>query len=903
MEECLGAAAASHLRSRLGPPQLPGEYLSRPGVEAALAACRHARLLLFSAPAGFGKTCALAALAHARAGAGQAVAWLSLESGDDEPTRFFAQLLDALAGRLPGLGREARAYMENTVEVSEAAVMECLLADLAQRHEPLLLILDDLHLIQHAGVLAALRRLIGCAPNGFVLAVGSRGQPALGQATLRAKGLLLELGEAELRLGPAEAREYMDRRGLHPSDEAFAALYRHTEGWLVGVHLTCLWLRQRPEASLQWAEREAGQAAGDYLLRSVFEQLPTDRQQVLLALAVAQQLDGDLAGTLTGRQDGQWLLEELEALQLFLLPLDRERRWYRFHNLFAEFLRGRLLATDSERFRQLHFNASLWFANHHMHTLAIEHASLAEDPQMLAALVDGCGLELINRGQLHLIYKWRQRVPDSIAEGYPLLVLADVWSRAAELGLAEANRMLDEQSQRWGRTEDAALLSDKLLATLTIKAVVALQKDDLPGCLALARRVERQLGQHSAFLEVAMLIVGALACVIMAMPESARRLLAQAQQRNHFLPGRYLAMQLSNVEVLLCLEQGRVRQAQLLFAQLRAQTLPCFAQRSRALVLPSISEALLAYHQGHLDGLEESLCEALARVDLINPIDLYAQGMLCLAQVRRMHGKPKEAAATLLQMQSLAVRNRAWRFQAQAIGEEVAQILQEPAADRLARAERRLHGFDWAGLAEHYRDMPCNPLVWVQGLARTRLSQARGQHGEALHEIAQLHGLLLDDWHGLPRLRLNLLAALSYQRLGYRERAFSLLEQCLLDAEREGVRSLLIEEGAQVRLLLQQFEALERQPALLQFARSILAIWPGRDHGPAPEGIAEGLTEREDEVIRLAAQGLSNDAIGRRLGLALGTVKWHLHNIYEKLKVRNRTQAIRRARDFGLLAP
>ncbi|PZQ95774.1 MAG: helix-turn-helix transcriptional regulator, partial [Flavobacterium psychrophilum] len=397
---------------------------------------------------------------------------------------------------------------------------------------------------------------------------------------------------------PEETRGYLERSGLQLDPETFGALYRHTEGWVVGVHLASLWLRNHPQPTERLAELGADKnVVGDYLLRSVFEQLPGERQEQLLALGVAQQLSGELVNALTARQDGQQLLEELEAMQLFLLPMDRERQWYRFHNLFAEFLRSRLKDRDPERFKQLHFNASLWFTNHHMQNLAIEHACLAEDAEMLAALLDGCGLELINRGQLNLIYKWRQHVPDEIAARFPVLVLADVWTRAAELGLNEANGMLDELLERWADSRTSGSLSDKVLATLAIKAVIALQKDDLDTCVDLARRIEAQLGQHTAFLEVAILTVGALANVMLGQAEQARKLLALAQQRNHFLEGRYLDMQLANVEVLLCLEQGRVKQAQLLFEQLRARMMPWFGEKSRALVLPTISESLIAYHQ------------------------------------------------------------------------------------------------------------------------------------------------------------------------------------------------------------------------------------------------------------------------------------------------------------------
>ncbi|MFC5695169.1 LuxR C-terminal-related transcriptional regulator [Pseudomonas sp. GCM10022186] len=904
MDAVLNPAAGSRQRAKLVTPQASADYLPRSQVQAALAAHPHARLLLFSAPAGFGKTTALAALAGQRRAAGSAVAWFSLEAEDDDPARFFQQLIKSLGEAVPGVGDHARGYLQNTMQVPANAVLESLLVDLARHGGPLLLVLDDLHLLKDPELFAALGRLVRLAPTGFSLAVGSRSLPPLNLATLRAKGWLLEIGLDELRLSAEETRDYLARSGLQLDDAALAALHSHTEGWAIGVQLASLWLRHQPQAAEQMERLGSDQATvGQYLLASVFEQLPADLQDALLALGIASQLSGDLASALSGRQDGQALLERLETLQLFLLPLDRERQWYRFHQLFADFLRSRLKASDPERFKQLHFNASLWFTNHHMQNLAIEHASLAEDPEMLAALVDGCGLELINRGQLNKIYRWRQKVPDDIAERYPTLVLADVWNRATELALPEANRMLDELLARWGGTRAESQLNDKYLATLAVKAAIALQKDDLELCVAIARRVEAQLGRNQAFLEVAILVIGAMALAILAQPDQARRLLALAQQRNHFLEGRYLDMQLANVEILLALEQGQVKQARMLFEQMRAQVTPQLGEKSRSMALPVIVESLIAYQQGRIEGMEERLAAALNHIDVIRPIDIYAQGLLFLARIQRMQDKVKEAQATLVLMQNLAARIQSWRFYAQAVADEISLILQEPGTDRIKRAEQRFKGVDWNKLASGGSQHGANSALWVQGLIRVRLQQARGHFSEALHEITQLRGKLQPNWHGLQRLRLDLLAALSYQRLGYQERAQSLLVQCLLSAEREGVRSLFIEEGEAIRQLLQQLESAERQPALQGFIRDLLAAWPGQAARKSLEAPEEGLTDREREVICLAAKGLSNEEIGQQLALALGTVKWHLHNIYEKLKVRNRTQAIRRARELGLLEP
>ena len=880
------------------PPASPG-YLPRPRLQALFAANPHARLILLCAPAGFGKSTALGELVMARQQQGGLCAWLALGAADDDPARFLQRLIKALRTVLPGLGEDALGYLCNTMHTPVPAVVESLLADLSQLTERLLLVLDDFQ-VTDKHVLAGLARLIQLAPVGFTLALAARTQPALPLATLRAKGQLLEIGLEDLRLTRQETGEYLLHRGVQLDEAGVHRLHVQTEGWMIGVQLASL-LGQKPLASgLQTLPATDQAAVGEYLLCTVFEQLPGELQEALLSLGVASQLNGELASALTGREDGQALLERLEVMQLFVVPLDRERHWYRFHHLFADFLRSRLKSQNPERFRQLHFNASLWFTNHRMQNLAIEHASLAEDSEMLAALVDGYGLELINRGQLNRLYRWRLQVPDAIVARYPVLILADVWDKAAKQALPEANRLLDELLARWSGEADVPL-REGYLAALAVKSMLALQKDDLELCVSLARKIEAQLGQHAAFLEVAMLVIGALALVMLAQPEQARRLVALAQQRNHFLEGRYLDMQLGNVEVLLALEQGQLRQAQQLSEQLRARMAPGFGEASPALVLPVIGASLIAYQQGRFAGLEERLRWALQHVDVINPIDLYAQGLLCLARLQRIQGQPKAAQASLASLQNLASRNHSWRFYAQAVGEEIALLLEGSGQDRLKRAEQRLQSVEWERLAAGYARQAFNPVSWVLGLSRVRLHQAHGQYSEALREIAQLQAQLQPGWHGLQRLRLEVLAALSYQRLGYRERAQSTLVQCLMNAEREGACSVFVEEGESVRALLQQLKSAERHPALQGFLRDVLGFWPSSDARATENEPVDELTDRELNVMRLAARGMSNEDIGRQLSLALGTVKWHLHNIYAKLKVRNRTQAIRRARELELL--
>lgn len=870
-------------------PSLPDGYVLRPRLHRLLAEHANARLVILCAPPGSGKSSLLAELIASRQAQGSACAWLSLGTSDTDPRHFLCRLIHALRTPLPGIGTTLLNQLAASEVTDPSLILDALLAELGELSRSLLVVLDD-WLPMGGQIGAALNRFIRLAPAGLTLALGCSQRPDLALAVLRAKDQLLEIGIEDLALTLEELRP------LFPStnEKALRELHQQTEGWLAAV------LRVRQ--ALAGSREELPTcciSVRDQLLAPFFDELPQTLQALLLLAAVPARLNAELLCALTGRDDGQAVLEELETRQLFIVPIDRERRWYRFHRQFAGFLQSRLRRSDAERFRQLQFKTSLWYTNHHMHILAIEHACLAEDTEMLAALVGGYGLELVNSGQLQRLYRWRRRIPDALAERHPILSLVDVWDKAAGLSLSEANRLLDELLSRWS-SEDEAHLQDGRLAVTAIKAMLALQKDDLPLCIATVRKVEARLGQQSAFLEAATLLIGAMAHAALVQPEQSRRLIALARQRNHFLDGRYLDIQLDNIEVFLAYEQGRLRQAELLCQRL-VERGRCFDPGSSALALPCISDSLIAYQQARFEGLEERLRRALAAVDVINPIDLFAQGLLCLARLQRLAGQTKECQGTLIDIQNLAARYQSGRFYAQAVAEEILVLLQENGSDRLKRAEQRIKTVDWQRHAAAYTQQPFNPVQWALGLSRVRLQQARNQFSEALHEITQLRALLVPGWHDTQRMRLDLLAALSYQHLGYHERAQSLLVQCLLSAEREGARSLFLEEGEGVRTLLQRLEAVERQPALQGFLRELISLCPGQVESSERMCLSEALTDRELEVIRLAAQGFSNDEIGQRLDLALGTVKWHLHNIYEKFRVRNRTQAIRRARDQGVL--
>lgn len=887
-------------------PQIPNGYLKRSFLPRLIACLTHTspvRLFLFSAPAGYGKTTALIALAQAYLEQeDHCIAWLPLSSEDNDSRFFFRRLAQALHEVNPLIGNELSRYLQqNVARMPIASMVDSLLNDLNIDLQPMLLVLDDLHLINNQDVLDAIGRLLNYAPSGIKVAIGARSQPSMGVATLRAKGLMIDVGLKEMQLSTEEIRAYFTNRGMIIDDRLLTELYEKTEGWMAGVHLGYLWLQQNQGNGAQvFFSNKGREALGRYLLNTVFEHLPEPMQQNLLLMSGATQLNASLVETLTGGRDGQALLEELEKAQLFLLPMDHERHWFRFHALFADFLHGYLSKQNPDRLRQQYRKACLWFAENQMPLLAVDHASLAGDAEMLGTLLNRFGLNMLNNGQLTLVRRWLPMLPSEIIQRYPILTLAETWLKALDMNLLEAGQVIDELTSTWARKRDPSDV-EAYFAGMAIKAALALQKDDLDLCVEIVEEVIPRMNRSVPFLEVALLLAGAFAMTIRGYPEQARRILVQAHQRNHFLEGHYLTTQLMNVEVILATEQGLMKQAQILIDKLHEQSRSLLQENAVSFVFPVITESLIKYHRMELDGLEEQLRWALTHIDIISPIDVYAHGMICAARVQYFTGGTRESAATLNLMQSITSRHQSWRFYALALAEEIRIILLEPGNDRVKRAEQILANLDLNKIKQSYKGMYFHPIRMIHGLSRIRILQAKGHYSEALHEINQLRSQLRPGWHGMHYLRFDILAAISYQNLGYQDRAHHIMGEALAFAEREQVKSTFIEEGESVRELLKSMASTEQHPALMEFIRNLLQIWPGKQAHTDEMEFDEELTERERDVICLAAKGYSNEEISSQLDLALGTVKWHLHNIYQKLKVRNRTRAIKQARELNLI--
>ncbi|SDS77835.1 LuxR C-terminal-related transcriptional regulator [Microterricola viridarii] len=466
------------------------------------------RLSLVSAPAGFGKSTLLSAwVAALRARSGVRAAWLSLDEGDNDPARFLAYLSAALHSADPAIGVHAHAG-----QPSLEAGLALLINEAAHSGQEIVLVLDDFQVIEDAAILDALGFLLDRLPASLHIAIASRSDPLLPVARLRARGELTELRAGELRFTPAEAAEFLNTAmGLSLSQEDVAALETRTEGWIAGLQLAALSMRDRADASAFIAGfAGSNRFVIDYLIEEVLERAPEETRDFLRDTAILDRLSGPLCDAVTGATGGGAMLAALERANLFVVPLDEAREWCRYHHLFADVLRSRLLGPGAERAAVLHARASAWFEHHDALEEAVRHALAAGDLPRAARLIEASIPGVRKSRQDAALLRWLSLLPADTMARRPVLLVFSAWSAlvageiaAVEPRLVAAERLLAPGAPAHESEPGAEL--DALPITIALyRAAVALAAGDVPGVTRHASRAlelagpEEHLGRGAA---------------------------------------------------------------------------------------------------------------------------------------------------------------------------------------------------------------------------------------------------------------------------------------------------------------------------------------------------------------------------------------------------------------------
>ncbi len=874
------------------------------------------KLILISAPAGFGKTTLVSDWV---AGGARPVAWLSLDAGDNDPTRFLAYLAAALQTLFAGIGAGVMAALESPQPPDTAALLTVLLNEIAAVRQEFILVLDDYHLVDAQPVDAALAFLIEHQPPQMRLVIATREDPTLPLARLRARGQLTELRAADLRFTPAEAAEFVNRAmGLNLSAADIAALETRTEGWIAGLQLAALSLQGLPDAA-DFIRSFTGSHhfVLDYLVEEVLSRQPASIQTFLLRTAILDRLCGPLCDAVMGITasanqqitpavvrpfaDSQSLLARLDHANLFIVPLDNERRWYRYHHLFGDLLQQRLgQSLTAAEIAELHIRASQWYEDNGLEVEAFHHATAANDVARAERLMEGKGIPLHFRGAVNAILAWLASLPESVLDARPLLRV-----RSATMALTAAQTTGVEEKLR---------VAEAALAAATPDAELDPQARDLIGQIACARAtlaVTRY--QPEAMATQARRALEYLRPENLRFRFTANWALSVAYffQGDRAAAGRVIAEALAVSQksaslfsaILALSHMGRLQ-------ELEGQLYRAVETNRRVLQLagdqpgPSANDACLGlaricYEWNDLDAAQQYAQQSLQLARLYDRVlDRFIISEVFLARLQLARGDVAGAAATLAEAEQ-SVRQH-----------NFVQRVPEIAAAQVLTLLRQGDVAAAAQLAQTH-DLP---------VSQARVFLARGDAAKALALLAPLRQQMAARGWQDERLRVMVLEALALYAQRAKDQALQLLAEALALAEESGFIRLFVDEGEPMRLAISDFRlSIDKQPRgqdrnLLPYVDRLLAAFQNvtEDEEPLcttklsssvvrPSSLVEPLSQRELEILKLIAQGLSNREIGERLFLALDTVKGHNRRIFDKIQVQSRTEAIARARELGLL--
>jgi LuxR family maltose regulon positive regulatory protein len=912
------APAGMLLATKLFAPPPPPNALHRAHLLNRLAQGA-ARLTLVVAPPGFGKSTLLAGwlaqaqrAAHTEPASGKEplrAAWLSLDEQDDDPMHVLAYLVAALRQAAPGQAAHASALL-GAGQSSPQAVVAALINDLHADPSPLVLVLDDYHVIGSPAIHDLITTLVERAPAELRLVIAARSDPPLPLARWRARGLLHELRGADLRFTPDEAAGLLvERLGLPLTPAQVAALEARTEGWPAGLQLAGLSLQGRDDvAAFIAAFSGSHRFVLDYLASETLARLPAHLRSFLLQTSVLRRLSAPLCDAVLGLavapdDAGGYsglLLQELEQRNLFLIALDDQRRWWRYHHLFGDVLLAQLRAgVSSAEVAALHLRAARWYAGAGEADEAFHHARLAGDADLAAAALAQAAPGLLRQGALATLLQRLRALPLGALAARPALAAHGVWALVEAGATDEAERLAEAAGAAQAPDADAAARGYLLGA----RAEIALVREDYAGSAAYAREALTLLGAHDPFFRYGLLVLLAGAC------ESANEVAAALEAaRAAVALGRATGQPTFSADVLV----SNVLSVQGRGAEAEATAVAALAEHVDASgeALPYTAALLVLLSRLRLDrGLVAEARALVARARQLAEEHglVYSVLYACSMQVYigRYTGDVDAAAEAVGQMRSIAEQlgARFWRRLAEGAAAELA-LMRGEAAQAAAWAERALAEIQATpALPNREREYTLSCISVLVGV---------GRGPELLPLVAALGRQQRAAGRHRAALLLTLNEALCLHQAGRRAEADLLLAEGLREAAAQGATSLVAALPPLVFELLPAVRAAAPGlvEALLSARTTGAGAGPGAEAEPkaapppaAPRpALPEPLSEREREVLLLLSTGRSNQAIADELFLAVGTVKRHLNNIFGKLGVATRTEAVARAHALGLIA-
>ncbi|MGO8950335.1 MAG: LuxR C-terminal-related transcriptional regulator [Ktedonobacterales bacterium] len=878
------------------PPPRPNT-VRRPRLIARLNEGLERKLTLLSAPAGFGKT---TLLSDWIAGCECQAAWLSLDKGDIDPARFLAYLIMALQTIEASIGAGVLGALRSSQLPPLEAILTALLNDLTTLSDPFILVLDDYHMLDAQPVDQALTFLLEHLPPQIRLVIATREDPQLPLARLRAGGHLTEFRTADLRFSASEATVFLNQAmALSLSTTDVAALETRTEGWVAGLQLAAISLQGHPNPTRFITEFTGSHRfVMDYLVEEVLYRQPEHIQEFLLRTSILDRLCGPLcdAVLLAPSGSGQATLEYLERVNLFIVPLDNERRWYRYHHLFAELLRQRLHQNtasapadtgniDEGKGDVTHFHrrASVWYEEQGLELDAFQHATAVQDVDRAERLIEGNGMPLHFRGAVAPVLGWLNSLPSAVLDTRPILqtAYASVLLATGRVSAAEEKLLAAERGLQGAELDDT--IRDLIGRIAANRAMAAVSQNQVETIIAQSQLALENLHPNNLAFRTSTAWKLGFAYQLKGDRAEARQayidVISVAQASGNLTFTVMATIGLGNMQEV----DNQLHPA--------AETYRRVLQLLGEPPLPVVCEAHLGlaricYEWNDLGTAEQQAQQSLQLAGQLEHADRLVASEVVLARLRLAQGDTAGAAALLDQAgQSARQQNFVDRIP-EIVDAHVLTLLRE---GQLAAA---------AELAEMH-DLP---------ISQARVYLAAGNPSAAQAALQPWRQQVEAKGWEDARLKVLVLQALALKAQGAKDKAVHVLLDALALAEPGGFIRTFVDEGRPMARLVSAAVTPGRKS---EYIGTLLAALEAKEQGsegtsqrpPAlsAQPLVEALSPREVEVLQLMARGCSNQEIAGQLFLALDTVKWHNRHIFGKLQVQRRTEAVARAAELGLL--
>ena len=879
----------SLLTTKLYFPPARANLVPRPRLIERLKTGLQGPLTLISAPAGSGKTTLMSAW---RTGPGHNVptAWLSLDVLDNDPARFLLYLTAALGTVTPGLAASTALLLHSSELPSLDTIQVSFIQELNAFTSDLVVALDDYHVIANPEIHAILDFLLSHLPPSTHLVILTRSDPPLPIARLRVRNQLVEIRAEHLRFTAPETAAFLHGMGAYQLTEPqLAALEGRTEGWIAGLQLAALSMQGLDDIG-NFISTFTGSHhyIVDYLVNEVLDRQPEPVRIFLMQTSILARLDVSLCNAVTGRTDSREMLKSLEQANLFLIPLDNERRWYRYHHLFADVLHSYLGQTQPEHIPALHHRAAEWFENNGFLEDAISHALAGGDKERAGRLAELNNSRQLMRGELVALSGMLKRVEELIPER-PWLCIDKAWMlmltgqpQDVESFLQQAERLIST------RSEDSAtqLMRGNITA---IRCYMAVRNGDASLCFELCQKAIEILSENDpGVLGVVYLARGGANILRGNFPAAIQSLL-EASRLGMLARNVSVAVTATSTVANLWMSQGQLHQSEKVYRE----TLP-LALQPDGQVLPSAARVYsglsrLYYEWNDLDTAQEYAQIAFDFGQKWGNTDTLVSAHVLLARLKQArrdeHGAEESmrAAEALMQTRQLTPTGPGWV--------EMSRVWLWLAQGNLDACDRwvRAHG-----------SISINKPAVDEGerLILACILLAQGDHTSALEFFAQL---LLENepaGHWGTVIELLVFQAIAFQQKGEISTALKTLARALTLAEPEGYTRVFLDQGTPVKELLRKMK--DESGRMKTYIHRLLAGFDAFSASP-PQPLIDPLSARELEVLRLLAAGKSNRQIASELVVAIGTVKRHINNIFGKLDAGSRTQCVARARELHLL--